>query len=457
MQFASAPFERRVVVSLALLYAFRMLGLFMVLPVLALYGSDYAHASPLLLGLALGAYGFSQGLLQIPFGILSDRIGRKPVIIAGLLVFTIGSVVAAQAEDAYTLILGRLLQGGGAIAGAVMALLADLTAEENRTKAMAVVGASIGASFSLALVLGPLLASWGGMAAIFWLTAGLGLVGIYIVWQIVPTATRAPTPRQDVGTVPALVRQVVRNRELLRLNLGIFVLHLVLMAAFLVLPPWLAEDLAIARDWHWAVYLPLLIGAFVAMLPFIIIAERRRQMKPVFLGAIALLLFVLVVMAVSPVQRAWTLGLFFLFFMAFNLLEASLPSMVSKIAPAGGKGTATSIYASCQFFGAFAGGALGGALWQWGGPSWVLGVCAAAVLLWLLLALPMRPPRYLASVIIPLAGPVSAELAGTLQAQPGVADVLVVESEGSIYLKVDPKVADRQRLIEIAEQDTIPA
>nr|WP_286804499.1 MULTISPECIES: MFS transporter [unclassified Marinimicrobium] len=446
-----APFERRTVVSLALLYAFRMLGLFMVLPVLTLYGDDYRHATPLLLGLALGAYGFSQALLQIPFGILSDRIGRKPVITVGLLVFTLGSVVAAQADSVYELVLGRLLQGGGAIAGAVMALLADLTAEENRTKAMATIGGAIGVSFSLALVIGPLLANWGGLAAVFWLTAALGLVGLWIVWQLVPTVQRPPRRRREVGAVPELIRQVLANRELLRLNLGIFVLHFVLMALFLVMPQRLETDLGIARGDHWFVYLPLLAGAFAAMLPFIIIAEKRRQMKPVFLGAIALL-------GLALAAQPWVSSLFavlailFVFFMAFNLLEASLPSLVSKIAPAGGKGTATSIYASCQFFGAFAGGALGGWVFQVGGLPAVSAVAVTLVLLWWLAAVGMRPPRYLASVLIPLKGKVSDRFSEELYAVPGVAEVVVVESEGTAYLKVDPRVVDRKRLSSIAEQ-----
>lgn len=454
MPTVKVPFERRTVISLALLYAFRMLGLFMVLPVLMLYGDAYEHATPLLLGLALGAYGFSQALLQIPFGILSDRIGRKPVIVAGLLVFTIGSVVAAQADTAYELILGRLLQGGGAIAGAVMALLADLTSEENRTKAMAFIGGAIGASFSLALVIGPLLAAWGGLSAIFWLTALLGLVGLWVIWKLVPTVQRPPRRRREVGAVPELIRQVLSNTELLRLNAGIFVLHFVLMAAFLVLPDLLEAGLGVARANHWMIYLPLLLGAFVAMLPFIILAEKHRQMKPVFIGAIALLGASLLLISFSSALIS-VLALLFAFFMAFNLLEASLPSLVSKTAPAGGKGTATSIYASCQFFGAFVGGALGGALLQWWGAQAVLVLSAAMALAWCLLAVSMRPPRYLASVLIPLRGRVSAEFTERLFAVPGVEEVVVVESEGTAYVKVEPRLVDRRQLTEIAEQCVI--
>lgn len=451
MPVVQAPFERRTVISLALLYAFRMLGLFMVLPVLTLYGDYYRHASPLLLGIALGAYGFSQALLQIPFGILSDRIGRKPVIAAGLLVFTLGSVLAAQADTVYELILGRLLQGGGAIAGAVMALLADLTAEEHRTRAMATIGGAIGASFSLALVLGPALAAWGGLAAVFWLTAALGVAGLWVLWRLVPRVQRPPRRRRDVGAVPALLRQVLADRELLRLNLGIFVLHFVLMALFLAVPVRLEADLGLARDHHWWVYLPLLIGSFFTMLPLVILAEKRRQMKPVFLSAVALLALAV---AFQPWAGShWTLlTVLFAFFVAFNLLEATLPSLVSKVAPAGAKGTATSVYASGQFLGAFAGGSLGGAALQWAGPEALSLGAAALVALWWLAALGMRPPRYLASMLIPLQGRAGESLSEALQGVPGVAEVAVVESEDTVYLKVDKRRLDRDRLAQVTGQ-----
>jgi MFS family permease len=445
-----APFERRVVVSLAALYTFRMLGLFMVLPVLVLYGADYRDSSPLLLGIALGAYGFSQALLQIPFGALSDRIGRKPVIAAGLLIFAIGSVLAAQADTVYELILGRLLQGCGAIASAVMALLTDLTAEENRTKAMATIGASIGFSFSLALIIGPLLAAWGGMAAIFWLTAVLALLGIYILYRVVPKVSREPGRNQDAGTVPGLVWRVLGNRELLRLNLGIFVLHFVLMASFLVFPLLLEQELAFARERHWMVYFPLLAGAFVAMLPFIIIAEKRRKVKPVFLAAIALLGLMLLALLGLPVRWPLVLGALFLYFMAFNLLEATLPSLVSKIAPAGAKGTATGIYSTCQFLGAFAGGALGGALLHTQGMGSVLAACVLLTGIWLLVAGYMRTPRFLASILIPLGSRQVADMAERLRAVAGVVEVVVVESEHTAYLKVDPQRVDRKALSAIA-------
>ncbi|HEY7885387.1 MAG TPA: MFS transporter [Cellvibrionaceae bacterium] len=441
-------FERRTVMALASLYVFRMLGLFMVLPVLMLYGDDYTGSTPLLLGVALGAYGFSQALLQIPFGMLSDRIGRKPVIAAGLLIFAVGSVVAALSDSVYGLIAGRILQGAGAIAAAVMALVTDLTADENRTKAMATIGASIGVSFGLALVLGPMLAAAGGMALIFWVTAALALVGLYILFWQVPRVAHSRARRESLA-VPALLLQTVKNSDLLRLNVGIFVLHFVLMACFVVLPGMLEQDIGLAASRHWWVYLPLLAGAFVAMLPFMILAEKRRQVKPVFLAAVVLLALGLLWLALMPAGLLWLLPGLFIFFMAFNLLEAMLPSLVSRQAPAGSKGTATGVYSSSQFLGAFAGGVAGGALLQSAGVMAVLLVATGLVILWWLLALAMRPPRYLASMLLALHGKQAAEVTASLQAIDGVEEVLVVESEQMVYLKVDNARVDRERIQQV--------
>lgn len=447
----TVPFERNVVMSLAALYTFRMFGLFMLLPVLALYGTEYEGHSPFLLGVALGAYGISQALLQIPFGVLSDRIGRKPLILIGLIIFVLGSVVAALADSVYGLILGRFLQGGGAISAVVMALLTDLTSEENRTKAMATIGASIGVSFSVAMTVGPLLAAWGGVSAIFWLTALLGAVGIYILLALVPSVARLQSPKRESVAVPHLLWQTLKHPELIRLNVGIFVLHFVLMANFVVLPLILQDQLHIARDYHGLLYFPLLAVAFVLMLPFVIVAEKRRKIKPVFLGAVALLLFAELAMIVVPPSRVLTILVLFGFFIAFNILEATQPSMVSKIAPAGAKGTATGIYSTCQVLGVFGGGALGGWLLQHQGIPAVFMLSAALVVVWLAVAWSMKPPRFLASVLIPLGQHDHQAIADKLRAVEGVAEVVIVTSENTAYLKVDQRMVDRKALAAIVE------
>ncbi|WP_062059538.1 MFS transporter [Cellvibrio sp. OA-2007] len=450
----SAPvtFERKVVYSLAALYTFRMFGLFMLLPVLALYGTEYAHHSPFLLGLALGAYGFSQALLQIPFGVMSDRIGRKPLILAGLIVFVLGSVVAALADSVYGLILGRILQGGGAISAVVMALLTDLTSDENRTKAMATIGASIGVSFSVAMTVGPLLAAWGGVGAIFWLTAILGLVGIYILLKLVPDVAKTTSSKREAVAVPGLLRDTLMHPQLLRLNVGIFVLHFVLMSSFVVLPLMLQDQLQIAREYHGLIYFPLLAFAFVLMLPFVIIAEKRRKIKSVFLIAVALLLVTELALTLVGGSRIAALLVLFLFFIAFNILEATQPSMVSKIAPAGAKGTATGIYSTFQVLGVFGGGALGGLLLQHQGANAVFLLNAVLVMIWLAVAWSMKPPHFLASVLIPLRGQNHQVLAEKLRAVDGVAEVVIVASENTVYLKVDQRRVDRKQLAAIVAE-----
>ncbi len=377
--------ERRSVASLALLYCFRMLGLFMVLPLLALYAADFPDASPSLIGLALGVYGLAQAVLQIPYGWLSDKIGRKPVIIAGLLLFALGSAVAAMAETVHGIVIGRTLQGAGAIASTLMALVADLTRDEQRTKAMALVGASIGFSFALALILGPVVASWGGLAGVFWFSALLAGVGIAIVVYIVPTPSAVPqvrsSPSEEVGAEPALFLPTLADPRLLRLNLGVFVLHFAMMASFLVVPQYLADSLEIARESHWRVYLPVLLLSLVGMLPLMMIAERGGRPRTVFLLSIALLWI-----AVAALGMGGTAGWFYvalwLFFVAFNYLEATLPSVVSKAVSAQGKGTAMGIYSSCQFLGAFTGGALGGRVLEVAGDGALIGLSVVAIAVW---------------------------------------------------------------------------
>jgi predicted MFS family arabinose efflux permease len=378
--------ERRSVSSLALLYCFRMLGLFMVLPLLALYAIDMPGADPLMIGLALGIYGLSQALLQIPLGWLSDQLGRKPVIIGGLLIFALGSIVAAMADSIYGIVLGRALQGAGAIASTVMALVADLTREEQRTKAMAVVGMSIGLSFAVALVLGPAVAAAGGLGAVFWFTAALALGGIVIVLLLVPTPERGLV-HDDVGARRGLFMRSLRDIGLLRLNFAVFSLHFILMALFLVVPGLLLDVAGLHRDSHWLVYLPALVLSIAGMVPMMIIAERKGKLREMFLLGIVLLMLAMVMLSITVVPLVIYLGMW-LFFVGFNYLEATLPSLVSKAVFEGGKGTALGIYSTWQFFGAFAGGALGGWLVKAGGNGALVICCLGLAALWLLVFLP---------------------------------------------------------------------
>lgn len=385
--------EKRAVAALASVYSTRMLGLFMVLPVFMLLGGELQGATPALIGLAMGMYGLTQALLQVPFGLLSDRLGRKRMIYAGLVVFASGSLLAASADHIYGVIAGRALQGAGAIASVLMALLSDLTRAEQRTKAMASIGITIGISFSASLIVGPLLGEIAGLAGIFYLTAILAVVAMVIVWKLVPNPSVMVTEGEHLPA-RAMLGLVLTDQRLLRLDFGIFALHLALTALFVQVPVMLSDTLALAVDSHWWFYLTVMVTSFFAMVPFIIIGEKKRRMKAVLSGAIALLALATLVLwqwAVTLVA-AW-FALFF-FFMAFNLLEASLPSLISKEAPAGAKGTAMGVYSTSQFFGAFLGGAAGGIISGWAGAGGVFGLMVAVLLAWLVIAVTMPAPSY---------------------------------------------------------------
>ena len=438
--------ERRAIAGLAGLYASRMLGLFMVLPVLALYADELHGATPLLVGLALGGYGLTQAVLQIPFGLLSDRLGRKPVIAAGMLLFALGSVVAASADTIGGVILGRCLQGSGAVAAAIMALLADQTREQVRTAAMATIGISIGVSFAVAMVLGPWLAAAFGLSSLFWFTALLALVGLVVLWRVVPQAPRRLQHR-DVGIDRQQLAKIFTRADLWRLDLSIFTLHLVLMAIFVAVPFRLVEA-GIAAEQHGMTYLAVMALAFVGMIPLVIVAEKRQRTKGMSLVAIAMITLSLVGLALFT--GGWALFIWLLlFFIAFNLLEAMLPSMLSKVAPAGAKGTAMGVYSTSQFLGAFIGGVLGGLLAQQWGLAGVFVGCAALTGIWWLLMLGMPAPAHLASEVIDL-GEHPADTYDALMARfaevAGVEDVLVVAEERVAYLKVDRRRFDETAL-----------
>lgn len=385
--------ELRSAASLGLIFFLRMFGLFLILPVLSLYTDHMQGATPFLIGLALGIYGLTQASFQIPFGWLSDRIGRKPVITLGLIMFMIGSMICALSDSITWLIIGRALQGSGAIAASVMALASDLTRESQRTKAMAIIGISIGVAFTFSFIAGPVFNAWIGLSGLFWMGALVGLFAIIVLYTWVPTPEKSSLPQETdaaANNKTGGLRAVLHNSDLLRLDASILILHLVLTASFVVLPLALRDQAGIAAAEHWKTYLPVMLLAIVIMAPFIRIAEKRDLAKPIFVGAIGLLgLSQVILWQANDVYMALALMLL-CFFTAFNYLEAALPSLVSRTAPKERKGTALGVYSTSQFLGAFIGGALGGWLSGVAGLGSVFLMNFVLIILWFLISLPMQ-------------------------------------------------------------------
>ncbi len=381
--------ERRASFSLASIFALRMLGLFLVLPVFALEARKYPGGDdPALLGLAMGIYGLTQGLLQLPYGMASDRFGRKRVIVIGLLVFALGSFWAAAATDLHGLLIGRSLQGAGAVSAAVTAFLADLTRDEVRTKAMALVGASIGLMFALSLVLAPMLASIVGLAGLFSITGTLALLGVIVVIWGAPAE-----PVKQANAPRGRLVDVLRHAGLMRMNFGVFVLHAVQLAMWVAVPALLVQA-GLPKAEHWQVYLPAVLGSFVLMGGMFAL-ERRGHLKKVFLAAILLIALVqvgLLVVSSGTPRLPLLAGLLFAFFCGFNVLEATQPSLVSRLAPQPVRGAAMGVYNTLQSLGFFVGGWMGGSLVKSWGSQMLFLCCAAAMLLWWGVALPMQAP-----------------------------------------------------------------
>ncbi|MCC2666646.1 MAG: yajR [Gammaproteobacteria bacterium] len=389
------PIERQAVFSLSTILCLRMLGLFMALPLFALYASHLSGATPLLIGLSMGIYGLVQALLQIPFGALSDHVGRKKIIALGLCIFAIGSMIAALSHTIWGMLLGRALQGAGAVGSTIIALIADLTRTAQRTKAMAISGITIGLSFSLAMILGPITAAWLQVNGIFWLAALLSIIAIILLFTLVPTPglVRHTLPTQNKSySQPFLA--LLKHNELKRLNSGIFLLHFLFTASFVAIPISLQTLAGLNSNQQWMLYLPALIISFLFSIACIAIAEKKHWVKPFFIGSIILIgiaEFLLWIFAHHLLLSALSL---LLFFSAFSLLEAFLPSLVSRAAPPAHKGMALGIYSCSQFLGIFAGGTLGGWLYGTFGLISIYLFCTILALVWSAIAFNMKNPQY---------------------------------------------------------------
>ncbi len=443
--------ELRASLSLAGIFGLRMLGMFVILPVFAIYAEQLPGGEDLtLVGFAIGAYGLTQAILQLPFGWWSDRYGRKPTIYVGLVIFAVGSIVAAAAPNIYIVILGRMLQGAGAISAAVIALTADLTREEHRAKAMAMIGSTIGLAFALSLAVSPWLNKMIGVPGIFVLTAVLALAAMGVVYRLVPDAPAQPRP--DIGGLAGLWR-ALSDPQLARLNFGIFTLHAVLMALFIMVP-FSLRDAGLGIDAHWEVYLPVMLGSFVLMIPAILNAGKAHLIKAIFSGSIALILL-------AQLLMPWLAGgvvpiaiFLLLFFTPFNVLEAMLPTLTTRLAPAGAKGTAIGLYSSIQFFGTFVGAVAGGFAYGRWGVSGVVILDAALLVIWLILALGMNIPAPLSARTYDLQeldADQVVRLTVRLRGLPGVHEARVAAVERTAYLKVDSAGFDEQTVRKLLE------
>ena len=426
--------------SLASIYGLRMLGMFLILPVFSIYAETLPDGqNHLLIGLALGAYGLTQAVFQLPFGMASDRYGRKRMIYIGLAVFAIGSLIAGFADDLHTIIIGRAIQGAGAVSAAVTALTADLTREEHRTKAMAIIGGTIGITFAMSLVLGPTLNRWIGVPGIFLMTGILAALAILVVRFVVPDP-KASRFHSDAETAPGRLGEVLRNGQLLRLNYGIFALHAAQMAMFVVVPFALIQTSGMSVSDHWQVYLPVLAASFVIMLPVIIYGEKQGKVKPVFVTAIALMLGAQILFA-GTIHHFWGIvASLTAYFIAFNMLEASLPSIISRVAPAAAKGTAMGVYNTAQSLGIFIGGVVGGYLSNYHGFAAVFIFCGVLMALWLLVAFNMVPPPAIRNKMYHIS-PMNLDQARALHDRlitlQGVREVVILPDEDVVILKVD--------------------
>ncbi len=445
--------EKRAILGVGGIFALRMIGLFMIVPVFSVYGNNYSHATPFLIGLAVGIYGLGQAIFQIPMSLAADKFPRKPIIMLGLILFAVGGIIAANATDIYEVIIGRALAGSGAVSAVLMALLADVTREEMRTKAMATMGLTIATSIMLAFAFGPILVGSLGISGLFWLTAGFAVLAMLLLLAV-PSPMRVLKHNLDNKSIGQQLATVLKISDLNRLHFGIFALHLTMTAIFVILPHQLSEVMGLSVRQQGLVYLPLLFIGFAVAIPFIIIAEKKRKMRQVFIGAVALMTASLVLLALgSQVGVGIILGLL-LYFMGFNLLEATIPSWISKRAPVANKATAMGLNSSSQFFGAFVGGAMGGLLLnQPNLLAW--GILAAVMAVALLFIIPIADPPYLSSTTVTIPKNIDIQdWSRQMMAVNGVDELVVMAKEQVAYLKLDKtQLTDisRQQLSQLAQ------
>ncbi len=443
--------EKRSIFALASVYGLRMFGLFLILPVLALYAQDLSGATPVLMGIALGVYGISQAIFQIPFGILSDKFGRKPIILLGLFIFLLGSVVAALSETITGVIIGRAMQGAGAIAAVVLALTSDLTRENQRTKAMAMIGMTIGFAFMLALIFAPILAYWVGVPWLFGITAILAAISMIVIVKVVPTPVQ--TRNLDVRPVPVRMFQLLKNPLLIRLDAGIFILHFVLTAMFVAVPIILMKELKLETNQHWSVYVPALLASIVFMVPLIILSARKHLVGRIFFIAVCILILAQVMLLARPTGVISLTVSLFVFFWGFNLLEAMLPSLVSRVAPAACKGSAMGVYNTFQFLGIFFGGLLGGLLYGSLGVNAVFALCTLLLLGWAFLLHTSPPMTLLDSVVVRINPESNIDCKHFLERIDGVEEAIIIDGEHTAYLKVNKDKLDQGALDEFIVRD----
>ncbi|VFP80137.1 MFS transporter [Candidatus Erwinia haradaeae] len=443
------PIELHASWGLGIVFSLRMLGMFMVLPILTTYAIQLNDANETLIGVAIGVYGISQAIFQIPIGFLSDRFGRKLLIIIGLCFFAIGSIIAALTQSIWGIILGRALQGSGAISAAVMALLSDLTREQNYTKAMTCIGISFGITFCIATVLGPIITSKLGLQDLFWIIAILAIIAILITLLIVPSTSNHVLNRES-EVIKSSVSYVITDRYLIKLNLSVLFLHILLMSNFIAIPPKLIQ-IGLQPSDHWKIYLYTMIISLVTAAPLIIYAEIKRKMKTIFISCVFLILGAEILLWTTDNNIWQALISLEIFFIGFNVMEAILPSLISKQSPAGYKGTAMGIYTTSQCIGVAIGGSMNGWILESIGSHGVFLSNILISIFWLLIGYSLSEPLYLSSLRFTIKDSMThaKQIATYLKKKEGVFDILILPKEKSLYVKVDDKIITRKEIEKI--------